>query len=110
MGIIEKIVNFFFNRSYTKGKTKKSVSSPKIEKSPKLFRTSNYPLYENCSFCDCGDKVYLPFHCEYCDQFFCGKHHLPFHHNCKNIEEYKKTSFPVGFVTESKGGELFVRK
>jgi predicted nucleic acid binding AN1-type Zn finger protein len=54
--------------------------------------------------------VYLPFHCDYCDQYFCGKHRLPFEHNCKNISEWKKTSGSGGTTVESKAGNLFVRK
>lgn len=73
-----------------------------------LHRKPKYPLYGNCAICD--KKVYLPFHCEYCNQFFCDTHRLPFNHSCKNIKDYNKTPSPAGVVTESKGGKIFVRK
>jgi predicted nucleic acid binding AN1-type Zn finger protein len=90
--------------------TSKSNNSSISDKTdfPELYRTSNYPLFENCLIC--GDTVYLPFHCEYCDQFFCNNHHLPFNHNCENIEEYNKKSPSEGTAIESKGGKLFVWK
>jgi predicted nucleic acid binding AN1-type Zn finger protein len=53
-----------------------------------LFGKKEYPLYETCAFC--GERAYLPFHCEYCNRYFCDKHRLPFEHDCKNIDEWKK--------------------
>jgi predicted nucleic acid binding AN1-type Zn finger protein len=38
----------------------------------------------------CGERAYLPFHCEYCNQYYCDKHRLPFDHDCKNIDQWKK--------------------
>jgi predicted nucleic acid binding AN1-type Zn finger protein len=73
-----------------------------------LFGKKKTPVYENCSFC--GERAYLPFHCEYCDRYFCGRHRLPFEHDCKNIRDWKKTSPSEGTAVESKAGNLFVRK
>jgi predicted nucleic acid binding AN1-type Zn finger protein len=74
----------------------------------KLSGKKKNPVYENCSFC--GERVYLPFHCEYCHRYFCGKHRLPCEHDCKNIKDWKKVSGSGGTTVESKAGSLFVRK
>jgi predicted nucleic acid binding AN1-type Zn finger protein len=84
---IAKIVNFF---------------------SDLLHRKSKYPVYGNCAVCD--KKVYLPFHCEYCNRFFCGTHRLPFNHSCKNIKEYNQAPASAGVVTESREGKIRVWK
>jgi len=73
-----------------------------------LFGKKKPPVYADCAFC--GEHVYLPFHCEYCHRYFCGKHRLPFEHDCKNIKEWKKISASGGSTVESKGGNLHVRK
>ena len=73
-----------------------------------LFGKKKPPVHEDCAFC--GERVYLPFHCEYCNQYFCGKHRLPFEHDCKNIGKWKKTAPAGGTIMESKGGNLFVKK
>lgn len=86
MGILATIVSFF----------------------SKYFGKKKIPVYEDCAFCK--ERVYLPFHCDYCNQYFCGKHRLPFEHDCKNISEWKKTSGSGGTTVESKAGNLFVRK
>ncbi len=52
-----------------------------------FFPGKKYPVYATCL--TCGEKTYLPFTCPYCGNYFCGKHHLPFNHNCKNIAEWK---------------------
>ena len=84
--ITSKIVNFFSN----------------------LHKTKKSPPYGNCFVCN--ERVYLPFRCDYCNRLFCGYHHLPFNHNCKNIDEYNKKPLSTGIVTESKDGKLSVRK
>ncbi|MDD1689344.1 MAG: AN1-type zinc finger domain-containing protein [Methanoregula sp.] len=53
----------------------------------RLFRKKEYPVYGTCA--SCGERVYLPFHCEYCHRYYCDKHRLPFDHNCKNIDQWK---------------------
>lgn len=53
----------------------------------RLFRKKEYPVYGTCAVC--GERVYLPFHCEYCHRYYCDKHRLPFDHNCKNIDQWK---------------------
>ncbi|MFA6333355.1 MAG: AN1-type zinc finger domain-containing protein [Methanoregula sp.] len=53
-----------------------------------ISRKKEYPLYETCSFC--GERVYLPFFCEYCRHYYCDKHRLPFNHDCKNIGKWKE--------------------
>ncbi len=53
----------------------------------RLFRKERYPLYETCAAC--GERVYLPFFCEYCHRYYCDRHRLPFAHDCTNIEEWK---------------------
>lgn len=50
-------------------------------------RKKEDPVYANCA--TCGERVYLPYHCHYCDQYYCGKHRLPFNHDCKNIDAWK---------------------
>lgn len=53
-----------------------------------LLGKKEYPLYETCAFC--GERAYLPFHCEFCHQYYCDRHRLPFDHDCKNIDEWKR--------------------
>jgi len=54
----------------------------------KLFKMKEpAPLYANCAIC--GERIYLPFLCNYCHKYYCGKHRLPFNHDCSNIEEWK---------------------
>ncbi|MFA4826552.1 MAG: AN1-type zinc finger protein [Methanoregula sp.] len=86
MGILASIVTFFKKR----------------------FGKKPPPLHEDCAFC--GERVYLPFHCEYCHRYFCGRHRLPFEHDCKNIRDWKKKIPSDGTTVESKAGNLFVRK
>jgi predicted nucleic acid binding AN1-type Zn finger protein len=57
-----------------------------------LYPKKKYPVYADCSCC--GEKTYLPFTCPYCGEYFCGRHHLPFNHECKNIREWKKQGPP----------------
>lgn len=66
MGFIKKITGFF----------------------TKPFRKKEYPVHAHCSVC--GERVYLPFFCDHCHKYFCGKHRLPFDHDCENIEDWKK--------------------
>ena len=73
-----------------------------------FFKKKEYPLYETCAFC--GERSYLPFHCEYCNQYFCDKHRLPFDHNCKNIDQWKKRPSTPAPATEVKGKQFFVKK
>ena len=53
-----------------------------------LFHKKQYPLHETCAVC--GEQAYLPFFCEYCHKYYCDRHRLPFDHNCKNIDQWKK--------------------
>ena len=53
-----------------------------------FFKKNEYPLHETCAVC--GKRVYLPFHCEYCGLYFCDRHRLPFEHDCRNIDAWKK--------------------
>lgn len=53
-----------------------------------LFRKQEYPLHETCAVC--GERAYLPFHCEYCGRYYCEKHRLPFDHDCTNIDQWKQ--------------------
>jgi len=53
----------------------------------RLFKKKEYPVHETCAVC--GERVYLPFHCEYCRKYYCDKHRLPFDHNCTNIDQWK---------------------
>ena len=53
-----------------------------------LTKKKEYPLHEICAVC--GEQVYLPFFCEYCHKYYCDRHRLPFDHNCKNIDQWKK--------------------
>jgi predicted nucleic acid binding AN1-type Zn finger protein len=54
----------------------------------RLLGKKEYPVHETCAVC--GERVYLPFHCEYCGKYFCDKHRLPFDHDCRNIDAWKK--------------------
>jgi len=62
------------------------------------------PLHADCGFEGCNQKklVYSNyFICEFCGGFFCGNHRHVFHHNCPNIDEWKKRSSPspvIGFI------------
>ncbi|MDD1687096.1 AN1-type zinc finger protein [Methanoregula sp.] len=51
-------------------------------------KKKEYPLYETCAVC--GERVYLPFFCEYCRRYYCDRHRLPFDHECKNIGKWKE--------------------
>ncbi|MGB7787297.1 AN1-type zinc finger domain-containing protein [Methanoregula sp.] len=55
----------------------------------RFFPKKEYPLYKTCTIC--GERVYLPFRCEYCDNYYCDRHRLPFDHDCKNIEAWKNS-------------------
>jgi predicted nucleic acid binding AN1-type Zn finger protein len=57
-------------------------------------RKKEYPVYAPCAVC--GKRTYLPFHCEYCNLYFCDQHRLPFSHDCKNIDAWKKRPAPSG--------------
>lgn len=65
MGIIDRIRTFLASRS----------------------RKKEYPVYGTCSICK--KRVYLPFHCEYCNNFYCDTHRLPFDHQCGKIDAWK---------------------
>ena len=52
-----------------------------------FFKKNTYPLYESCAVC--GERTYLPFHCDYCNRYYCDRHRLPFDHDWKNIEAWK---------------------
>jgi len=52
-----------------------------------LFRKKQYPLHGTCAVC--GERVYLPFHCEYCGNYYCDRPRLPFDHDCPNIGAWK---------------------
>jgi len=54
----------------------------------RFSKKKEYPVYAECSVC--RERTYLPFRCDYCHKYFCGKHRLPFDHDCENIEEWKK--------------------
>jgi len=54
----------------------------------RLLGKKEYPVHETCAVC--GERVYLPFHCEYCGKYYCDNHRLPFDHDCKNIGQWKK--------------------
>jgi len=71
---------------------------------------SKCPTYQNCSFPECPNMVYLPHYCEYCEQYFCDEHRLPFNHDCKHYNDYKKKTSSGGTAIESKNGKLFARK
>lgn len=73
-----------------------------------FFKKKEYPVYATCAFC--GERAYLPFHCEFCNQYFCDKHRLPFDHNCKKIDQWKKRPATPAPATEIKGKQFFVRK
>jgi len=54
----------------------------------KIGRKEKYPVFASCSVC--GERVYLPFFCDYCHRYYCDRHRLPFEHDCENIDEWKK--------------------
>src|SRR5208337_4589920 len=41
----------------------------------RFFPKKEYPLYKTCTIC--GERVYLPFRCEYCGNYYCDRHRLP---------------------------------
>lgn len=53
----------------------------------RFFRKNAYPVYSTCALC--GKRVYLPFRCDYCGQYYCDRHRMPFDHACKNIDAWK---------------------
>jgi len=65
------------------------------------------PVYADCA--TCGERVYLPYLCNYCHNYYCGKHRLPFNHDCTNIDEWKKRP-SQGIATEFRDGKVKVRK
>ena len=54
----------------------------------RLLGKKEYPVHGTCAVC--GERVYLPFHCEYCENYYCDRHRLPFSHDCRNIDQWKK--------------------
>ena len=60
----------------------------------RLFSKTEYPVYNSCAIC--GERVYLPFRCEYCGRYYCDRHRMPFDHACKNIEEWKNSRAGTG--------------
>jgi len=65
------------------------------------------PVHASCA--KCGERVCLPFHCNYCRQYYCGRHRLPFNHDCRNIEDWKNR-ISSGPATEYRSGMVRVRK
>lgn len=59
-----------------------------------LQATEDIGSYGICS--KCGQKVYLPFRCHYCGNYFCEDHRLPPKHDCRGIDSWKNTPPPVG--------------
>ncbi|WP_048110847.1 AN1-type zinc finger domain-containing protein [Methanoregula formicica] len=53
-----------------------------------IGKKEDYPVHETCAAC--GERAYLPFHCEYCGKYYCDRHRLPFDHDCRNIGQWKK--------------------
>jgi len=41
-----------------------------------------------CNLCDKEDM--MPYHCSYCEKFFCAAHRLPENHECTGIAAGKK--------------------
>jgi predicted nucleic acid binding AN1-type Zn finger protein len=66
------------------------------------------PLYANCY--RCGERVYLPFLCNYCHNYYCGEHRLLFNHDCKNIDDWKKQGSSSGTAIEYRAGRGGSRK
>ncbi len=66
------------------------------------------PVYANCI--KCGERVYLPYQCNYCHQYYCGAHRLPFNHDCRNIDDWKRRGASSGLATEYTSGNVKVRK
>jgi predicted nucleic acid binding AN1-type Zn finger protein len=62
------------------------------------------PLYANCSIC--RKRVYIPFFCHYCHNYYCGEHRHPFSHDCKNIDDWKNTGSSQGLATKYRDGSL----
>ena len=52
------------------------------------------PIHARCAYC--GKMVYLPYKCNYCGQYFCDDHRLPFNHDCPGLNRYKDTPPPPG--------------
>ncbi len=66
------------------------------------------PVHADCALC--GRRVYLPYHCQYCNRYFCGEHRLPFNHDCRNIDAWKNRGSSAGPATEYREGKFRVRK
>jgi predicted nucleic acid binding AN1-type Zn finger protein len=60
----------------------------------RISRKEDYPLYHPCAIC--GERVYLPFRCEYCGRYYCDNHRMPFDHDCKNIGAWKNAGTGPG--------------
>ena len=65
------------------------------------------PVHASCA--KCGERVYLPFQCNYCRQYYCGRHRLPFNHECRNIDDWKNRG-SSGPATEYTSGMVRVSK
>jgi len=76
--------------------------------SARFSRKKRDPVYANCAMC--GERVYLPYHCHYCDQYYCGEHRLPFAHDCRNIDVWKNRPSPGGPATGYLSGKVRVKK
>jgi predicted nucleic acid binding AN1-type Zn finger protein len=73
-----------------------------------FLKKEKAPVYANCS--TCGERVYLPYLCNYCHNYYCARHRLPFNHDCKNIGEWKNRGSSSGPATEYRNGKVRVRK
>jgi len=73
-----------------------------------IAKEEKSPVHADCAFC--GRHVYLPYHCQYCNQYYCSEHRLPFNHDCRNIGAWKNRKPLSGPATDYRGGSIHVRK
>ncbi|MDK2796308.1 MAG: hypothetical protein PWQ22_531 [Archaeoglobaceae archaeon] len=83
-----------------------SVAYLIAKKRKKRGRTSL--LYGRCS--KCGSKVFMPFRCNYCGNYFCDDHRLPSNHDCIGLGSWKNTPPPSGVSIEYLRGGKFRAK
>ena len=73
-----------------------------------FLKKEEYPVHAVCALCK--KQVYLPYHCSYCDRFYCADHRLPFNHDCRNINAWKNRETISGPVREYRSDRVRVKK
>ena len=87
------LIRSFFGTSKFKGVDRTYVVGPDLAILREEDIIERVVLEEgNCAAC--GKRIYKPFHCDDCKQYFCGEHYLQGEHSCTRDGE--EIIFKVG--------------